>query len=276
MSKTKSRYNDLEYLNTLSKEELERFYYCHPLHHYGLKYSADANRSIEHNINCPCTKYTNVRLNPVDTSIDSKHYCTSLLTTFRSESDIGIRDDGYNEYGLTVCENYPPSFTSKKDQFHKLKDDIIEIRKSKMIMKKMMKDLDKLLDESKPRNDDIDSDDDLFGDDVYGRFISKSLDIKSLNKDLPRTDIRPSKYLIEISKNRKSKKEEEDEEDKNKLCAFGTSAVFQKDNRKIFLDKDLLEFKESLKNKKNEKKPELKSILRPKTALVHSKLGKFK
>ena len=234
MSKTKSRYDDLEYLNSLSKEELERYYYCHPLHHYGLKYT---NRSIEHNIDCPCRKYKNVRLNSVDTSDDNKHYCTSLLTTFRSESDFGIRDNGYNEYGLTVCENYPPSFTSKKDQFHELKDNIIELRKSKMIMKQMMKDLDKLLDESKPQNENSDTDDDLFGDDVYGRFISKSLDIKSLNNDLPRTDIRPSKYLIEINKNKKDKKKKEEEE-KNKLCAFGTSAVFQKDNKKIFLDKD--------------------------------------
>jgi hypothetical protein len=264
MFKTKSRNDDLEYLNSLSKEELERYYYCHPIHHYGLKYNANNIRSIEHNINCQCLKYNHEKSNP--------HYCTSLLTTFRSESDIS--DNAYNNFGLTVCENYPPSYMSKKDQFYQLKDNIIELRKSKMIMKQMIKDLDKMLDESKPQNEDTDVDDDLFGDDVYGRFISKSLEIKPLNKDLPRKDIKPSKYLIQINQNKKDMKEKEEE--KNKLCAFGTSAVFQKDNKKIFLDKDLLEFKECLKNKRNEKKSELKSILRPKSALVHSKFGKLK
>jgi hypothetical protein len=262
MSKTRQDYNDMAYLNTLSIKELENYYYCHPLHHYFDKSESSSFGHKDHSIDCPCLKYDKDNLK----DFDSKHYCTSLQSTFRAldESDQTTEDvvkDFYDKHSLTVCENFPPSYTSKKDQFYRIKDDIVELRKSKLLMKQAMKDLDKLLDESRPEGDSEEEKTWYDNDDVYGRYISKSMEVRSLQEYLPRSDIRP-RPVVPLKKGEKETKEK-------KEIAFGPTPVFQKDNRKIFLDKDLREFREKLKDKKKkveEKKSEW--IVRPKSAVL--------
>jgi hypothetical protein len=61
------------------------------------------------------------------------------------------------------------------------------------------------------------------------------MNISSLNKSLPRTDIRPPRYIAELR-----------EQHEKNYCLYGT-ALFSMSDKNIFVDRDLLESHEKLK-----------------------------
>lgn len=250
----KFNYHNLDHLNRLSIEQLEHYYYCHPLHHYGLKEQPEASRTSS--ALYPCWSKSIKRGELLDTS----HYCTPLHQNINEKSD-GINENSLDESSLIVCENYAPSYTSKKDQFYKIKDDVATLRKSKLIMKQTLFELDRLLEMSCPTMDPVED----VNEDDYNRDIQRSIEITSLGKYLPRTDISFA------AKREREIKDEEKEKEKKALRAFGARPVFHKRDKKMFRDKDLLKFDEKVESEEYKKLEDIaKKETRQRSAFTRS------
>lgn len=217
-------YKNKEFISQLNTKELKDYYDCYT-HHHGSRHSCQENKqSTVKDENCPC----------VD---DVDHFCTGqkdLCSCF--QASLRNRDDkcsATNEHSLIVCENYSPSYTSKNDQIKTLKKEVSQIRKSKQLLKKAMQDLDKLLNEdNENQDDDLDEVEKFYRS---NKFIGSSMNIKSLNKNLPRLDIKPAKYVHNQNVNSHKTYPE-----------FGTS-LFSYYDKNIFADKEILEKEAALR-----------------------------
>ena len=234
----------------LSGEELKRYYDCYSHHHFNrhncTKSLDSGNRTISSRMQCPCCpdSFDEAHLN---------HFCTgysfdlSAITDDLSHTNHDLNCTHSDlQHSLILCENFRPSFTSKRDQIDFLKRDIKLVRTSKNILKKTIEDLDRVLDEFKEKSDE----DGLNEVEKFYRskkFIGSSMKIKSFKNCLPRKDIKPGKFIIET---------------KNKIANspdFG-SAIFSLKDKNIFVDSDILE-NEKIKIKKPDIKVRAKSAI---------------
>lgn len=214
---------------------------------------------------CPCCKQK---------QNDPDHFCTAssvassyrpetahslnssdqaLLSALSVDNQSSFSSNKMNDSALVVCENYSPSYLSKKDQMESVQKEIRQLRLSKSIMRKTMQEIDKLLDESDPdkcAGRDMNPVERFYRSD---KFIGSSMNVTSLNKDLPRGDIAPPKYIFELNK---QKKPEE------RLFPLYGTAIFSLKDPHAFTDKTILNHE--LKNKP--KKPAASKLARPKSA----------
>lgn len=224
-------YKNPEYIYSLSNKELKDYYDCYSHHHFNRHFCKSDNQTINSSCfdrSCPC--YCN----------SDEHYCTTHGENL---------EESTNEPSLIVCEHFVPSYTSKMDQINDIKKDIGNLKKSKLFMKQAMKELDEFLDKKPKSKENLNEVEEFYRS---NKFIGSSLNVKSLQKNLPRTDIKPAKYIIELN-------------EQNEYPIYG-SALFSYDNKQIFADKELVAKEEKLKILK---KPFLKP--RPKTSVVFCK-----
>ena len=186
-------------INKLSNQELIDYYGCLAHHHLNRKNCCSKPNHTQRisYTGCQCT---------CDDSNDKGHFCTSNSTDIKqcdcktNKSNCCLEHDS----SLIVCENYAPSYTSKQDQIEFLKKEVGVMRKSKSELRKTMADLDNLLDESSDYkvNKKEENLNDGFGivENFYRseKFIGSSMNIKSLKKYLPRTDISTNNYSVDI------------------------------------------------------------------------------
>ena len=245
-------YKNKEFISSLSNQELRDYYSCLSHHHTNRNVCKTGQVSELNTTGCPCT---------CQSTTESNHFCTSFslppsdkcLTHSNETLNSTLGCQLNNSNSIIVCENYAPSFTSKSDQIQTLKKEIGLMKKSKSTLKKAMQDLDKLFDDNfvEPgvQDDGLNEVERFYRSD---KFIGSSMNIRSLNKYLPRTDIKYQPHKFEMS-NVKTQPE------------FGTS-IFSLGNRDLFVDRDILA---NNKIKKTPTKPDFK--IRTKSAVIYSK-----
>ena len=272
-------YKNSEYIYSLSNKELIDYYNCYGHHHFSRKFCKSTNSIKDLNLSgeCPCT---------CEHGKKHDHFCTglSLNTNSLNESDVSFEKSSMNcdcdriqekekfnaellskkfyTPSITVCENFPPSFTLKEDQLTLINKDINLIKHSKALMRKNLKDLDKLLDETSTekklsnKNDGLNEVERFYRSD---KFIGSSMNIKSLKHNLPRTDIRPSKYVTEL------KELELSGVNMRELELMNSNSIYSFRSKDIFTDSDILA------NRRKLQKPLVDPLLklRPKTAIIH-------
>ena len=243
-------YKNPDYIYSLNNKELKDYYDCLSHHHFQRHFcNLNTTRSTQEH-ECPCNCQHGQK---------HDHFCTGLSqsATFRhlndSQNDESLANTSYSFYdpSLVVCENYPPSYTLKEEQIKVLNKDLKDLKKSKQVMKKALNDLDKLLDNFNDKKDDgLNEVERFYRSD---KFIGSSMNITSLKKFLPRTDIRPAQHTIEPK-----------DEERAKLALYG-NAIYQLDNREIFADSELLEKEKKLKKPP----PSVDLKLVPTTAVIY-------
>ncbi len=224
-------YKNKEFISSLNAKELKDYYDCYFHHHSSRNKCNTKINEIKLNESddcCPCTKETNE---------NNGHFCTGHRETCLCHNDSCLVS---NSHSLIVCENYAPSYTSKTDQIQTLKREVTQIKESKQLLKQAMKDLDKLLNENEPKKSDLDHLNEVEKFYRSNKFIGSSLNIKTLHKDLPRQDIKPSKYIFNQNLNH------------HKLVPVYATSLFSFYDRNTFTDKELLEKEAALKPKKKE------------------------
>jgi hypothetical protein len=266
-----------EFTSSLSNQELKDLYGCLAHHttnpHTKRKYCCDGStevhpkeminsRQCEHLGSCPCT---------CANSNDSNHFCTSNSIGYLYSGDCKCDNSAVSsncclkhENSIIVCENYAPSYTSKKDQIQFLKKEVGVLRRSKSTMQKAMDDLDKLLEESRSdRLEEMDEGEtrDMNSVERFYRskdFIGSSLNIKSLKDYVPRKDISRTCYEVE-ERDLKSKGEP----------VLGTP-LFGFFNKNIFADPQILE-NELFKKNYGRRILDPSFKLKPKSAIIYNR-----
>jgi hypothetical protein len=167
-------YRNAEFIKSLNDKELKDYYDCFQHHNHFKKTcrcKTEAERVHDQDKDCPCRC----------ASAQEKHFCTPIN---------GICDC---QNRLVICENYPDSFTSKGSQLDSLNKKIYELRKSKALLKRTMRDLDScIVPDERPMPDGLDE-----VERFYRRsksFLGSSIKVTSLSKNLPRADIVAGKY----------------------------------------------------------------------------------
>jgi len=148
-------------LNHFSIRDLKEFYDCYLFHHFS-KHDATLNDSklnaSRENI-CPCCfkQATNDHFCTLNSSDQFQETLTkrSLKQNLEEESLDVSKSTTAEESALIVCENYPPSYLSKKDQISTINKDIHRIIKSKAELKKALHELDKLIETDKTDDDSL-------------------------------------------------------------------------------------------------------------------------
>ena len=270
-------YKNAEYIYSLSNKELVDYYNCYGHHHFSRKFCKSDNNAKNLNPGeCPCTcghgqKHDhfctglslNAKLNEsLATGETSSMRCNCDQIQMQEKLDSQLLARKFYTPSITVCENFAPSFTLKEDQLTSINKDIHLLKKSKALMRQNLKDLDKLLDESCADKHVIDKYAGLNEVERFYRsekFIGSSMNIKSLAHNLPRTDIRPSKYVTEL------KELELSEVNMRELERMNSNAIYSFRSKDIFTDSDILE------NRRKLQKPKVDPLLklRPKTAIIH-------
>jgi hypothetical protein len=137
------------------------------------------------------------------------------------------------------------------------------MKKSKRLLKKAMEDLDKLIMDNEPEKQEEEFEDEVEKFYRSRKFIGSSISVKSLNKDLPRQDIRPSKYIFNLNL--------------NKMYPEYGASVFNFYDRNTFADKEILDKEAAVRPKKLERPASQASKgidildLRAKSAKMHIK-----
>lgn len=233
-------YKNPDFIYNLTNKELKDYYACYSHHHFNRKYcksneSLDTGRSVNDR-SCPCI------CDPAN------HYCTSRHLGLTNRHEFNASGDSINnteiDQALIVCEHYSPSYTSKQDQINDINKNVYDLKKSKVIMKQTMKEIDRLLDlGARPNDDGLNEVERFYRSE---KFIGSSMKISSLNKNLPRNDVKPAKHLIELGT-------------QNQHSLYG-NPLFDFHNRNVFADRDILE--NDLKFRKYKLKP------RPMTSVI--------
>jgi hypothetical protein len=172
-------YRNAEFIKGLNDKDLKDYYDCFQHHNHFKKTcrcKTEHERLHDHDMSCPCRC----------TSVKEKHFCTPINGICNCEKR------------LVICENYPDSFTSKGSQLDSLNKKIYELRKSKALLKKSMRELDDcIIPDQRPVPDSFDE-----VERFYRRsksFLGSSMKVTSLNKNLPRQDIIPGRYETKCS-----------------------------------------------------------------------------
>ncbi len=252
-----------EFTSSLSNQELKEFYGCLAHHtrnpHTKRKNCCDDSTKFHEQSEFSCNK-------------SNDHFCTSnsigYIYPIGSKCDDTFNDSlvhsnsfQKHENSIIVCEDYRPSYTSKKDQIQFLKQEVGALRKSKSMMQKAMDDLDRLLEESQNEKNDKDASEMTNMDSVERfyrskEFIGSSMNIRSLNEYVPRNDIIRNCYEVE----------ERDLKDKREpLLATPLFGFFNKD---IFTDRQILE-NELFRKNYGRKVLDPSFKLKPKSAIIY-------
>lgn len=165
-------YNNLEYLNTLSIKELEDYYRCYSHHHFN-RNKCHVQPSEYKPLTCIC------KLKSV------KHFCNCQEKA---------KNEPKKNDSIFLCEYIRPSYTSKEDQINDVKKMIIDMKKSKHMLKKVIEDVDNLIEKKKPVDDGLNEVERFYRSE---KFIGSSISITTF-KNLPRTDIKGGKYIYEL------------------------------------------------------------------------------
>lgn len=225
-----SSYKNKDYISQLTKQELINYYGCLAHHHQNRKNccSKQNHNTTQRTANtgCQCT---------CDDLNDKGHFCTSYSADKQQcecPQTKGSLDESNccleHDRSLIVCENYAPSYTSKQDQIAFLKKEVGIMKRSKSELRKTMADLDKLLEEASDQsinkkenngNDGFDIVENFYRSE---KFIGSSMNIKSLKKYLPRTDISTNNYSVDVRQ--------------NKLKPPGTMPLFDFYHKNMFAD----------------------------------------
>lgn len=203
----------------------------------------------------------NLNINPQLKDYDNvanEHFCNALLNdasldSFRDKTPKTTLKTTVStpKSSIKICEKYAPSYTSKKEQINRIYDGIEKLRSSKQLMIETMKKLDEFLEDDKSNNSNESEIERFF---KSSSCLSSSLNISSLNLKLPRTDIKPPRYMNDLNKNI-SKTEKADRDRRyHKHCFDVPTSIFEPYNRYTFTDKTLLDKKKLLDDKK---KPQL-------------------
>ncbi len=247
-------YKNADYIYGLSNKELIDYYNCYGHHHYSRKFCKTDNIPPKTSYDCPCN---------CEHGRKHDHFCTGLSL---NTSEYGNQIDELSKFhspSITVCENYAPSFTLKEDQLTTINKDISLMRKSKALMKKNLEEIDQLIKSTssstgvtKNKYDDLDEVERFYRSD---KFIGSSMNIKSLAHKLPRTDIRPAKYVTELKELNLSTV------NLDQLEQMNSNSIYAYRSKDLFTDRDLLERRKKLE------KPKVDPLLniRPKTAVIH-------
>jgi hypothetical protein len=229
-------YKNKEYISQLNSKELTDYYNCYS-HHGAARLNCDQIKSSNDekdkqidNEQCPFMN-------------DADHFCTghketACMCTHNSKKSDTAPCLISHDHSLIVCENYAPSYTSKTDQIKTLKREVNQMKKSKYLLKKAMEDLDKLIQDNEPEKQKEEYEDEVEKFYRSSKFIGSSISVKSLNKDLPRQDIRQSKYIFNLNLNY------------HKLYPEYGASVFNFYDRNTFADKEILDKEAAIRPKK--------------------------
>lgn len=217
-------YKNADYIYSLSNKELTDYYNCYGHHHFSRKFCKQSHNIAPKSCNdCPCN---------CEHGRKHDHFCTGLSL---NESSTSTGNSTFYSPSINVCENYPPSFTLKEDQLTSINKDINLIRKSKALMKKNLKELDELLSDTAPpkiydKYAHLNEVERFYRSD---KFIGSSMNIKSLEHNLPRNDIRPVKYITEL------KELELSEMNRDQLELINGNSLYGFRSKDVFMDSDL-------------------------------------
>ena len=246
-------YKNPDFIYKLTNKELADYYNCyrHHLHFKSRCVCKDGDgRLIANSSTCPTCFFQSATSSP--------HYCTK---SGKISSSVGCNEasvrhperkcecgsnESYHYFrckndstSFTLCENYRPSFTSKEHQIEETKRKIYNMRKSKSMLKKTLKDLDNLI-EKKEDDSGLNEVERFYR--TSNKFIGSSMQVTSLCNYLPRCDIKPRKHDIGYKKFDPNMEQE--------LIELYGNAVFGLRNAGTFTDSELAEKLGKLKPKK--------------------------
>ncbi|CAF1018733.1 unnamed protein product [Brachionus calyciflorus] len=171
-------YKNPDFIYNLSPKELENYYKCYSHHHFNRhKCQSESDTILDKTYQCVC------KIN------SDKHFCTCKNLEQKNDKAIMQNDS------LMLCEYIRPSYTSKEDQIKDMTKMIIDLKKSKLLMRQTMKDLDSLI-EIEKKADSLNEVEKFYRSD---KFIGSSLKISLCKDELPRSDIKPAKYIYELN-----------------------------------------------------------------------------
>lgn len=200
-------YKDTEFINSLSKDELIKYYECYLHHnHYRRRCACkDDLERVKDDSKCPCVCGLGAHFcTPTNRSLISKcdetsvRYCNRCCCQQQSDSFDSTSNES-KPPSMIVCENYPASYTTRRDQVDHLKTQLTTMKKNKSFMKQTMRELDGLLNDLKEPDDGLDEVERFYR--KSNKFIGSSMNITQLSKNklpVPRKDINVGKHTIGV------------------------------------------------------------------------------